>query len=116
MNVTPVFDGTIAISISETRKSRDAAADIIHEGAHGLDDQKRGRSISSRNERKETEVNAYTAEAHFQKAENYATSFNDGWVPGLGFSQEKVKKQAESSILVACGQSTAGSCGSGEQP
>ncbi|HJU38362.1 MAG TPA: RHS repeat-associated core domain-containing protein, partial [Tahibacter sp.] len=109
-------DGTIAISISETRKPRDAAKDVIHEGAHGLDDQKRGRSVNSRAERKETEVNAYTAQAYFQKAANFATSSNNGWVPGLGFSQSNVEKQAETSVIVACGQSTVGSCGPGGSP
>jgi hypothetical protein len=41
------------------------ARDIVHEGAHGVDDLARGRNVNSRAERKESEIKAYTAQASF---------------------------------------------------
>jgi len=59
----------------------------------------------------DTEVNAYIAEAVFQKAANCAESVNDGWTPVGGYDMENIYHQAEDSVEAACGKSTTGSCG-----
>lgn len=83
---------------------------IAHEGQHGVDDQARGRTSATRAERKDAEVNGYTAQATYQKAANFAVSARDGWTPFGGMSPENIDRQAEGSIAVSCGASQEGSC------
>ena len=104
-------DGGEDISLKPDGELGVLARNIVHEGQHGVDDQMRGRDITSRSERKATEVDAYTAQATFQKAIHFATSSSDGWTPFGGFSIDNINRQAEASVLAACGKSSTGSCG-----
>ncbi|KRA75795.1 hypothetical protein ASD78_07455 [Lysobacter sp. Root667] len=103
--------GTAIITLVAGKPILEHGRDIVHEGSHGKDDQDRGRPVSTRAERKETEVKAYSAQAHFQKAENFATSMMDGWTPMRGTSDENIERQAEGSVRAACGAEKSGSCG-----
>ncbi|WP_460760719.1 RHS repeat domain-containing protein [Lysobacter fragariae] len=104
-------DGGEDVTLVAGKTLQEHGRDIVHEGTHGVDDQERKRSIETRAERKQTEINAYTAQAYFQKAENFATSSRDGWTPLGGFSPENIDRQAENSIKISCGQTATGSCG-----
>lgn len=94
---------------TENRTLNVLARVVAHEGKHGANDQKRGGPISA-GERKQEEVDGYTAQAIYQKAANFAESSRDGWTPSGGFSQENIDRQAQGSIRAACGSSTSGSC------
>lgn len=105
-------DGGADITLVAGKSLQEHGRDIVHEGSHGVDDKVRGRSIETRAERKETEIKAYAAQAYFQKAENFSTSWNDGWsVKEQRIVPENIERQAESSVRRACGQTASGSCG-----
>jgi RHS repeat-associated protein len=104
-------DGGEDVSLRPDHSLNVLARNIVHEGQHGVDDQRRGMDINSRVERKATEISAYTAQAIFQKATNFATSSSDGWTPFGGYSVENIYRQAENSVDTACQKSSTGSCG-----
>ncbi|WP_257387717.1 hypothetical protein, partial [Tahibacter caeni] len=99
-----------AIRSSENGTINVLARTVAHEGQHGVDDQARGSPVMTRDERFAAEVSGYTAQAIYQKAAGFAESSSDGWTPFGGFSQKNIERQANISVLVACGSSTEGSC------
>ena len=106
--------GGESVSVKLTKPLDAFARNIAHEGQHGADDQIRGREIYSLTEREQTELNAYTTQAVFQKALNFVTSSNDGWTPLGGYNTENIRNQARDSVKRACGTTTTGSCGDQE--
>jgi RHS repeat-associated protein len=104
-------DGTIGIKLKAQPSTVELARDIVHEGAHGVDDLARGRNVNSRAERKESEIKAYTAQAYFQKAEHFSNSSHDGWTPFGGLNFDNIESQAENSVNIACRHDRSGSCG-----
>jgi hypothetical protein len=109
----PRGDGGTAVSIAikPGLGTKELAANIAHEGQHGVDDRLRGRNINSRAERLSTEISAYTTQALFQKAIHFSTSSHDGWTPLGGFNLPNILDQAQQSVNAACRSSHTGTCG-----
>jgi RHS repeat-associated protein len=107
-------DGTININVEEKGEDRDRARHLAHEGSHGLDLRIKGRGPNSIEERMDTELNAYTTQAYFQKAVEYSGGIYDVWTLGDGVSQANIEKYARTSVIMACAGNTGGSCGSGD--
>jgi RHS repeat-associated protein len=109
----PRADGgtSISIAIKPGQGTKELAANIAHEGQHGVDDKIRGRNINSRAERLSTEISAYTTQAIFQEAIHFATSSHDGWTPLGGFNLQNIQDQAQRSVNAACRSSHTGTCG-----
>ena len=106
--------GTINITVEESGSDKDRARHVLHEGSHGLDDKIRGRTERSRGEKLDSELNAYTTQAYFQKAVEFSGGAGDVWLYKEGISQENIERYAKNSVDNSCGTSVSGSCAPGD--
>jgi hypothetical protein len=104
-------DGTDKITINNVLRNVDSAASVLdHEGRHAVDDKYRGRDIQTLHERTQTELNAYTNQAAFDRAAGIPTRLNK-WDRTEGYDWDEIHKQVQNSINASCsGNETASSC------
>jgi hypothetical protein len=84
---------------------------VVHESGHASEDFARGRGVATLEERRATEVSAYTAEAIYYKSINYVTGLRGLWTPIGGLNQDAIRTSVERSINASCAQApSAASC------
>jgi RHS repeat-associated protein len=117
-NISVQQDGTATVKFdpkklarsNESNSMHSLAKAIVHEGDHGANDRDRGEPVGTREERTQAEVSAYTAQAYYQKATGFVDIGMNGWAAWSGINHDVIKKQADLSVMAACGSSTEGSC------
>jgi len=101
---------------SDPRPNLSFYSTIIHEGQHAVDDFDRRSDMRSFEDRHQTEINAYTSQAIFNRAANGSSNFEllDG---SGGYDQQAIENAAQDSISAACGGGDGGvTCDPSQSP
>ncbi|HET9034065.1 MAG TPA: RHS repeat-associated core domain-containing protein [Dokdonella sp.] len=105
---TVTFPSSGTIPLPRTAKSLNSQS-IVHEGQHLIDGKALGRGLGTPEERLDTEINAYTVQAMYQKGAFEPSSLKNDpmWLPSIGYNYDNIFKHAKKSVDTACSTASA---------